>query len=398
MYTDSPDLSTLALVFGAEAETFSDVLLALQVDAWMSGAEVAVLGVRDDWLEGEKIGKALVVHPEGGIGVRDFRPPLKPDVAWVLHLPVVGERDLHRSLSSALLGSFQVNPYPASERADDKAWTHKLWDGLPTPAWTLIPKGLPAPEVRLRVEDFFRERSRVVVLPNRGTEGRDVELFRAGDEGLWEHIDRILRYDDVLLREERGLLRFRGPEGGFRRFALRVHVAWDGRDFRAESGFAQVASSQDAFPASRSRGGEIRPIADVLRNLYFREGDRWNRCVPTEDDIGRIREISVRAAEALNRGLEEGEKLCFLGLDLVCDLAPDRGLMPVLLEANPRPAGLQHARPLELREGDLSVTSALFHYLREVSYGLHVSGAEVALSPRQSGRPPEETNRGTLRR
>ena len=351
------------MVFGAEVDAFCDVVFALQVDAWRAGAEVAVLGVQEDWLEGEGVLRALVADGEGEVCIREFRPPLRPDVAWLLHLPLADEQGRHRILSSALRSALQVNPYPASERADDKALAHQLWDGLPTPAWTLLPRELPVPELRRRAEAFLRDYPYVVVLPDRGTEGRDVERFRAGDPRLWEHIGCILRYDDVLLREERGNLRFRDPEAGFRRFALRVHVAWDGRCFRAESGFAQVAPSEDAFPASRGRGGEIRPIAEVLGNLYFREGGRWRRWVPTEEDLVRVQEVSAGAAEALNRGLGEGERLCFLGLDLVCDLAPDGSLVPVLLEVNPRPAGLQHARPIALQDRDLFVTSVLFWYI-----------------------------------
>ena len=64
MYGDSTDLSTLALVFGAQVDLFCDVVFALQVDAWRAGAEVAVLGVREDWLEREGVLRALVAEGE----------------------------------------------------------------------------------------------------------------------------------------------------------------------------------------------------------------------------------------------------------------------------------------------------------------------------------------------
>jgi len=350
MYSHFPDMSRLALVFGAQESTFRDVVLSLQADALSAGVDISVLGVHEGWLRKDKVKRALVVDDRGEVVLRDFSPPLGPDYVWVLHLPSVGERELHRSISSVLKEVPQINPYPASQRADDKAETHRLWHRLPTPAWKLLERGSPTLEEDL--EGFLRKHGRVVVLPNHGTEGRDVECFGAGDGRLWEHIGHIMSYDDVLLREERGELRF-----GEVRFCLRVHVAWDGGRFVAESGFVQVAPSEDFPVASRGRGGRISSLAEVLRNLRFR-GKRW---VPSEEDVSLLREVSERAAHALNEGLKEGEMLLFMGLDIVCDLDDGGRLLPVLLEANPRPAGLQHSRSLE--DDELLITSALFRYI-----------------------------------
>ncbi|HIE03532.1 MAG TPA: hypothetical protein EYP61_02105 [Candidatus Latescibacteria bacterium] len=350
-------MSRLALVFGAQESTFRDVVLSLQTDALSAGADISVLGVHEGWLRREKVTRALVVDDRGDVVLRDFSPPLRPDHVWVLHLPSVGERELHRSISSVLKDVPQINPYPASERADDKAETHGLWDGLPTPAWKLLKRGSPTLEGDL--EGFLRKHGRVVVLPNHGTEGRDVECFGAGEGRLWEHIDHIMSYDDVLLREERGELTFWEEDVGLLRFCLRVHVAWDGGRFVAESGFVQVAPSEDFPVASRGRGGRISSLTEVLRNLRFR-GGRW---VPNEGDVSLVREVSERAADALNEGLKEGEMLLFMGLDIVCDVDDGGRLLPVLLEANPRPAGLQHSRFLGLEHDELFITSALFRYI-----------------------------------
>lgn len=345
-------MSRLALVFGAQESNFSDVVLSLQADALSAGAEVSVLGVHEGWLRKEKVARALVVDDSGEVVLRDFSPPLRPDYVWVLHLPSVGEREVHRSMSYVLKDLPQINPYPASERADDKAETHRLWDGLPTPAWKLLERGSKGD-----LESFLRKHARVVVLPNHGTEGRDVEHFCAGDERIWEHVGHIMSYDDVLLREERGELMFRDEEGRLLRFCLRVHVAWDGGRFVAESGFVQVAPSEGSPVASRGRGGRILPTTHVLRNLRFK-GGRW---FPAEEDISLLKEISERAAWALNEGLDEGEMLKFIGLDVVLEVDEGGRLIPVLLEANPRPAGLQHSRSLD--DDRFLITSALFRYI-----------------------------------
>jgi hypothetical protein len=206
-----------------------------------------------------------------------------------------------------------------------------------------------------------------------GTEGDGVALFKAtACREIARYIkDRIGPDSEALIREERGNVRFlpeTEKEKGGRRIALRINVAWNGRNFVAESGYAQVARDEDHFVASRGRGGALVPLSTALAHLYRATDDGWVRVTPSEDDLARIRQTAVYAAQALNEGNCESEYIKLLGIDLLVEVDEAGRFTLLALEANPRPAGLAQSweLPRTLREAvEPKVTFGLFDFIRK---------------------------------
>jgi hypothetical protein len=172
--------------------------------------------------------------------------------------------------------------------------------------------------------------------------------------------DDILTEDDAIVREKRGNVRYskistsplsRGDSGdmscAFLNVAFRINVAWNGSDFVAESGYAQVAGHGRIFPASRGRGGTIVDINEALANLYYPKGEKWIRFIPTDEDIEAIKASAISAAYGLNTGLDVEDCLKHMGIDILLEVEETDeytvNVIPVVLEANPRPAGLVYA-------------------------------------------------------
>lgn len=422
------------LIYGAETIYMQDTVLALQTDADRSQPStdpaIHVLGVHKDQLTADmKARRALIVDETAQVSEVCFEEPLALHIVQILHLPRKGEQHIHHRISTQCesLRLPQINPYRTSERADDKEWTHQLWsplpsglrmvegemwmcrvrppsirnpsgENLPAPLYDRIAQGISEEAVIAQVRTFLSRLQRrnnasrlachrptigLVVQPNHGTEGHGVACFEIGPDEIEQltgrHpavrylIDELLSEGDALLREERGTLRYRHPEEadkGHRRITLRVHIAWNGSAFVAESGYAQVAPDQETFVASRSRGGIIIGLGLAFSHLYaFDPGEGTERpALLTPDDIARIRAATTRAAYALNRGADPKHVLKFMGIDLALEQSEaDHHVTPVLLEANPRPAGLQHAEeiPSTLHQTPApKVTFGLFTYIR----------------------------------
>ena len=372
----------LGLIFGAETIYFQDTVQALQTDEIRSRPErarpVHVMGVHADWVsdDGRKAKRALMLDATGSVLERSFEHPVALDVVATLHLPRSGERALHKKFSVAydLIGLPQINPYEASRRADDKACTHRLWEGyVPSVRAVRIP-GLNPEETLGAMLEAWPDRGRsVVVQPNTGTEGDGVARFEATAHGeIVRYIrDRIGSDSEALIREERGNVRFFSEtekEKGYRTITLRINVAWNGREFLAESGYAQVAPDEDHFVASRGRGGALVPLQTALAHLYRAKEDGWVRTTPNEDDLARIWQTAVYAAQALNEGLCESEYIKLLGIDLLIEVDEAGRFTPIALEANPRPAGLAQSweLPRTLRDAaEPKVTFGLFEFIRK---------------------------------
>ncbi len=394
------------LIFGAEAIYFQDTVQALQTDEIRSrpveagkgkgrpfsrspqegvGEALAlplpvvhILGVHADWVsdDGRKAKRALMLDATGSVLERSFEHPVALDVVATLHLPRSGERDFHKKLSAAydLIGLPQINPYEASRRADDKACTHRFWEGR-VPSVRAVRISGSNPERTLRdalctLSDLGRA---VVVQPNTGTEGDCVARFEAtAYRQIARYIrDRIGSDSEALIREERGNVCFlpeTEKEKGYRRIALRINVAWNGRHFVAESGYAQVAPDEDHFVASRGRGGALVPLSTALAHLYRATDNGWVRATPNEDDLARIWQTAVQAAQALNEGLTESEYIKLLGIDLLIEVDEAGRFTFLALEANPRPAGLAQSwdLPRTFREAvEPKVTFGLFEFIRK---------------------------------
>lgn len=396
------------LIFGAEPIYFQDTVLAFQADEARSrprqARKVNVLGVHVGWLtEAGEATRSLLVDKTGLVKEVQFEEAVPLHVVQTLHLPRIGEILLHQRISQLFEnnGIDQINPYGASARASDKAWTHRLWKQCPrekilSPASQLIPRSSTVQQaltvLRAFVERVGGRRSLrvlgVVLQPNKGTEGYMVERFEVDSARIYDidedhpavqHLMALLKEDDALLREERGNVRFYSDETpeerskGYRRVALRVNVAWDESGFFAESGYAQVSRNAQTFAASRGRGGSIVDIDEALLNLYYPRDGAWTRLIPTEAEIARIKQVAVSALQALNTGLPEKGYLKMAGIDMVLEVegAEEEGrIQPIGLEANPRPAGLSHLREIGEISGEKPkpmISTALFNAIHSLA-------------------------------
>jgi hypothetical protein len=398
------DRLNYVMVFGAESIYFQDTVHALAVDGRDIGVEatcdryvkretsnvkrswgVNVLGAHTDWIssDGEGVERALTVGDTGFVKEVAFQEPVPIHIVQILHLPLKRERQLHRELSIHFRdrGIPQINPYEnSSERADDKAWAHALWDQsgrkIASPEYALIPQHSSQEEIAARLRTFLKNTRKpdIVVQPNRGTEGCKVKKFDGisakritSSSPIVKYIkDQVLPEDDAIVRERRGNVWYRDQSSDVKRetlnvkrlnVAFRINVAWNGSEFAAESGYAQVAKDAETFPASRGRGGTIVDINEALANLYYHNGGKWIRFIPTDEDIAAMKEAAICAACGLNAGLDVVDYLKLMGIDVLLEVEEQGArnvkrqtsnvkhldMVPVVLEANPRPAGLSHS-------------------------------------------------------
>lgn len=364
------DRLNYVVIFGAESIYFQDTVHALAVDSYYSGG-VNVLGVDIDWISpsGESVERAIIVDETGLVKEVALEESVPIHIVQILHLPLKSERQIHRKLSIQFhdRGILQINPYAdSSERADDKSWTHNLWNQweqeIEFPKYTLIPQGSSQEEI-FEILNLFAKKilnSDLVVQTNRGTEGHKVEKFFVGKNLKTPStflpivkyiIDQILPEDDAIVRERRGNVRYRDAENHapnlFVNVSFRINVAWNGSAFAAESGYAQVAKDDKTFPASRGRSGNIVDINKALANLYYLRGGRWTRLILRSEDIKAMETAAIRAAHALIAGLNVENYLKLMGIDILMEVKEQKeaifSVIPVVLEANSRPAGLSHS-------------------------------------------------------
>ncbi len=391
------------LIFGAEPIYFQDTVLAFQADETRSrphqARKVNVLGVHVGWLtESGEATRSLLVDKTGLVKEVQFEEAVPLHVVQTLHLPRIGEILLHQRVSQLFENkrTDQINPYGASARADDKAWTHRLWEQYPedkilTPTSQLIARTGTVQQALTSLRTFVKKIGKrqglqvlgVVLQPNKGTEGFMVERFEVDSARIYEidedhpavqHLMALLKEDDALIREEKGDVRFYSDETpeerskGYRRVALRINVTWDGSRFFAESGYAQVSRDTQTFAASRGRGGSIVDIDEALLSLYYPRDGAWAKFIPTELDITRIKQAAVNALQALNKRLPEKGYLKMAGIDIVLEVEDaEERIQPVVLEANPRPAGLSHLREIQEMSGEKPkpmISTKLFNAIR----------------------------------
>lgn len=334
-----------AVIFAATAG-FHNEFYALVVDAYVRDAEHSgrprcqLLGVRDDWLGSDgTIRRAILFDAQHNrLLETHLAAPVRPDRTQFLSLGAQ-ERERHRALSARVEGR-QVNPWPPSALADDKAATLAGWTdlGLDVPPFQLI-----EPEDRMALRRFAARFPEVVLKPNMGTEGQEVSYLRRSDPGmdrlLTDRFERCRRRGAVIVQQRRDGVLYRDPQkGSCHTLALRLNVSFDGCRCRLTSGFAQIGAHADG-PASCGRGGRIEPIHRVLSHLVAR-GDR-SRPIPGPD-AATWADLTEQAELAAT--LFDG--LWLTGLDVLLDLAPGGRIVPVFLEANPRPAGLCRSRLL----------------------------------------------------
>ncbi len=334
------------LVIFASAARFTHEFYPLAVDAYVRDVErhgritMAVLGVHADWLEDEGASRrALFLDPvQNRLIESDWVAPIRPHSVQFLCLGCREQR-LHRTLGTRF-DCLQLNPGAPSELADDKSATLAGWSplGVEIPHFRRVEPG----EGRL-ARAFADEFAECVIKPNRGTEGLGVGYLTRSTPGLDSELSLGLRrcwqFGPAIIQQRRDGVLFRDPaHGTTHTLALRLNLVFDGRRHRLASGFAQIGTDS-AQPASCGRGGRTLALEEALQHLVARGDSARPVAGPDRSLWADIQDCAEQAA-----GLFEG--LWLVGLDVLLDLDAAGRLVPVFLEANPRPAGLCHSRLL----------------------------------------------------
>jgi hypothetical protein len=309
---------------------------ALVHDARQAGPYFRVLGVHGDWIEDGCARRVLFFDADHDRFLEaSLTHPVRLDSA---HLLALSERQIerHRCWASSL-DCRLLNPWPAAAAADDKEGLRRRWQavGLEVPEGILL-----APGDRAAAHAFLDTAAEIVVKPNEGTEGDRVLYLRRDVADATERLDVQLtscwEWGAVLVERRRDGVGWRDPDTGrIHSLALRLHVAHDGERYIAESGYAQVGVDPD-HPASRGAGGTMLPIATVLTSLVCRiDGGSVEF---GDDDLDLLRHMAEKAAST------HDTTMGLAGIDIVLDTDGAGAATPVLLELNPRPAGLAHSR------------------------------------------------------
>lgn len=334
-----------AVVFTAKPG-FAHEFYALAVDAYVHDvmgqgqSRTLVLGVHADWLEADgAVRRTLCLDPERNRLVEaDWERSFHPDSVQFLCL---GNRE--QSLHGELAGRFacpKVNPYAPSALADDKAATLTGWSelGLEIPRYRKIERGDWA-----AARDLVDEFPETVLKPNADTEGRGVAYLSRCEPGidikLRDSLEYCWRQGAALVQQRRDGVLFRDPDSGRNHtLALRFNLVFEGRRHQLTSGFAQIGADV-LHPAACGRGGRILSLDQALSGLVARRDPTLRVAGPDPSLWADLVYQAERAAGFFNRVL-------LVGLDVLLDLNCDDRLVPVFLEANPRPAGLCHSRLL----------------------------------------------------
>ncbi len=335
-----------ALVF-ADAIMFHHEFYPLAVDAYVrdsqgfDAARTNVMGVHVDWISPDGMLKRIMFLDVEYNCLRevDLTSPLFPDSVQ-FHSLGKNEQKLHQHWSAAF-SCLQVNPYAQSSLADDKAATLMAWEnmGVEIPAFMKLAEG--DFEGAWRFVEAYRE---IVVKPNQSTEGDRVAYFKVGQESFKtefaNHLEACWIHGDAIIQERRDGLIFRDTQSDKQHnLVLRLNLSFDGNRYRVDSGYAQLAKDTE-HPAASSQGGRIVSPLEILDNLVSRTNPACPIFSMEAQDWMRICDQAVWAV-SLFRGL------MLVGIDVLLDVDLDGKIMPVFLEANPRPAGLCHSRLMD---------------------------------------------------
>ena len=189
--------------------------------------------------------------------------------------------------------------------------------------------------------------------PNGASEGRGVAYLHTPEEWL-SYVKETSEQNDLLLQVRRDRVFFRDRErGSLHTLAVRVHVARCGASRRADSHYVQLGAHSDA-PASRARGGRIVSAADLNDRLVYSQEGKWQPVELVPSFWDETLACAERAAAVF-------PDLALVGLDFVVDMKGHRPTA-IPIEANPRPAGLCHAR--RTVDGRSGVSEGIWNDLR----------------------------------
>lgn len=348
-----PGMHTHGVIFG-EFMNVTNELFPLITDAYVHDQEehgrvtMNVVAAHVDWLTARGTATRIIYYEHAKDVLREV-PLVEPlELASVQFLCLGGgqEQARHKELSERFRDKIQVNPYPASMIADDKSQTYSLLSrsGIPTPRTCIIGEKDPVESIAASVVEFIGRinSGEVVVQPNRGTEGQGVCSFSigsagtiAGDADIIKHIMSLqCKYGDVIIREKVGNVDYWDGHDAYSA-DLRLNVAWDGKRYRAESGYVQAASEPGAVVSSVGTGGRIIKLSEgAIKHLAL-----------TPAELETVRATGIEAARTLD--------LPLAGVDIRLERTED-GLIPWVLDVNPRPAGLSYSEMFDSCEPGVS--------------------------------------------
>jgi hypothetical protein len=291
------------------------------------GMQGEVVAAHRSWLVDGRINRAIRPAPSFDRLIESPVDPTTPaSVLFIAGGP--DEQRLHAELPSLLPdGCTMVNPPEPAAIADDKWAMYELWRnaGVPTPETTLVSRG-QTPDGGT---DFP-----VVVKPRHGTEGRLVTVCTNPTE-VAKAVRAIHEYDDAVIQPFHNSLRYDGNAA-----VIRLHVSTKPGETRTvESGYVHVAAGGMSI-ASAGRGGICRPVDEKKLQVISTEGPR--SLASRELDV--VLSVAIHAVNMLDL------RLRIAGVDVVIDADTDGNVVPLVLDVNPRPAGLAHSRFLTPHE------------------------------------------------
>ncbi len=339
-----PDRPIHALIFSAFPHITNE-LYPLMVDAYVARSECDVIGIHEQWLTGRTFRRAIFCD-EQRLELYEADICGQPAIssAQVLALDLRHERQPHRRIEHLLQGIRVFNPSTGARKLDDKAWTGCCWQqaGLPTPAFRVLPRNLSSAAAQQTLDEFAGGNTHMVLKPADGTEGRGVTRLHPHAADTAGLAAALAQGGAVLIMAEHGSVHYHRASAALP-LTIRLNVSWDGEIAQAESGYAQVAQTPTGI-ASVGRGGSIVPLWQLWPHLCLAHDRPFT---PDEADWRRLLATAEAGVCALAAALS-ADMPVLVGIDLLLDVDAAGRLFPLLLEANPRPAGLGHAHLVEI--------------------------------------------------
>ncbi len=327
-----------------------------------------IVAVRTDWLERTKASAKRVIFTTSGFSVEEaeMEKPIKIDFVMLTSLNVNTEQKRHYELSQWFEnnGVNVINPDCSSERADNKYVAYKLLlsKNILTPVTEIIQQNSSSLIIDNKVGLFLKNlnnfNKNVVILPNHGTEGRFVRRYLVSKnknvkttvKKIVSYIKTILVFDDVVLREECGNVKYliqNQSIKSFRQTIFRINVSYNGTKLESDSGYAEIAGDDNSVVSSPLLGGSIMPLSEAVSNLYALQNlDGKKKVDITDNIISLIKQAAENSVNAINKDLNENQILKIAGVDIVLDYQNSR-IVPIVLEINARPAGLSRAEQID---------------------------------------------------
>ena len=331
----APDVILFAAYPHASHEFFPVMLDAFQAQL-QSGSMTDVVAAHTNWLTPDGCVQRAVMYDVD----RDLLvecPVALPQCPGKALLIAAGgnERAVHEHVASSLPAACRLlNSCGSAQSADDKWKAYLTWReaGIPAPETLLFPANSPPEWIHQALHDALSRWETLVLKPRYGTEGRGVRICTEHDSCLRYAVD-ILTEDDVIVQPYRNALRY-GPD--CRTCTIRLNVSAVSGSAVAESGYIHVSPHTGNVVASGGQGGGLR---NLVRNaLSLDTGSEYIQ-MPT-DFITEACNGAQRAVQAL----VSDEESVLMGVDVVADTGEDGAVTVLVLEANPRPAGLAHSR------------------------------------------------------